>query len=191
MITIPDTCYFGPEMKQSSFKSRLTTIRDTVDDNELIGDVLMSEEKQTPQAETKSDSKPIRVPDTVGLSSSDDRPKTTTTTVRDVNETCLGDTNMAEFLLSNRYCPSIESEKQVSTPLAVKRQLQEHGLLDLTNSPTNPNSPVSTPVKPPLKSKSSTVLSNSNSNNKRNEVKSTPIKVRYKRYKVKFINFEQ
>ena len=173
-------------MKQSSFKSRLTTIRDTVDDNELIGDVLMSEEKQTtPQPETKSDPNPIRVPDTVGLSSSDDRSKTTTaTTVRDVNETCLGDSNMAEFLLSNRYCPSIESEKQVSTPLAVKRQLQEHGLLDLTNSPSNPNSPVSTPVKPALKSKSSTVISNSNANNKRNEVKSTPVKVRYKRYKV-------
>ena len=187
MITIPDTCYFGQDTKRTNtFKSRLTTIRDTVDrdDNELIGDVLMSEEKQTPILETKSDANPIRVPDTVGLSSNDDRPKTaTTTTVRDVNETCLGDSNMAEFLLSNRYCPSIESEKQVSTPLAVKRQLQEHGLLDLTNSPSNPNSPVSTPIKPPLKSKSSTVISNSNVNNKRNDVKSTPVKVRYKRYK--------
>lgn len=182
LITIPDTCITmgvaDINLKPAAvnkWQSRLTTIRDTVDDDELI---LGEHQNLQFELEDKNPIQPIKVPDT--LTPNGENPKTTTS--RDVNETCLADTHHhMDYLLSNRFVNG--SNEHVSTPLAVKRQLQEHGLLDLTNSPGNNNTQMEqpSPIKPKSSSSSNAILSRNNSGNiKKNpsEVRSTPVKVR-------------
>lgn len=132
VLLIPDTCFYGSsdfenfKGKQAPSKikpsSRVTVIRDTIDSNDEILEPFESEKKQ--DATNKMNN------------------------LRDENLTCIdidqtyvqvpdtmADHLENKFRLASKLDHLVQNDKHSSTPLAVKRQLQEHGLLDMTNSP--------------------------------------------------------
>lgn len=132
VLLIPDTCFYGSEFENvvngrqqapSKIKpaSRITIIRDTIESNDEILEPFTSNKNQAASNMMMSN-------------------------LRDENQTCIeidrtyvpdtmADHLENQFRLASKLDHLAQNDKQSSTPLAVKRQLQEHGLLDLTNSP--------------------------------------------------------
>lgn len=129
-ISIPDTCFVGQNVATNKpMASARLMVRDTLDSNldevlnrKELENFLQNEDIIEKNKQTHSND-----------------PKTTQNNqlnAKDVNETCLDDVMNQQLTLKN-----IVSQQQSSTPLAVKKKLQEHGLLDMTNSPCPSESP--------------------------------------------------
>lgn len=107
LLSIPDTCVYDLQhraVKPAPVPTRLSVIRDTIDNNEDDENMMIVDPFEKKTSKTKQ--KP-----------------------RDF----VPDTNMIEA--KPHQLDVVINENHVNTPLAVKRQLQEHGLLDMTNSP--------------------------------------------------------
>ncbi len=120
-VAVPDTCFdvdtFNNLRENKKLENRNKEkfiIRDTIDCGEFLQDVRSDHLKEIAEATTEID-----------------------TTSEDMEKTTLmsSDSNIpSEKVVENKKLKRLKTDQQ-STPLSVKKKLQEHGLLDMTNSP--------------------------------------------------------
>jgi len=132
-VAIPDTCLNVDKFNILRDKKKLDIrdkekfiIRDTIDCEDFLQDVRSESLKEIAEATTEID-----------------------TTSEDMERTTLMPTDSNrpnEKILENKKLKRLNTEQQ-STPLSVKKKLQEHGLLDMTNSPEATKSRSRTPDK--------------------------------------------
>jgi hypothetical protein len=131
-MMIPDTCNFQPgrifhnhHRPSSSKENELYIIRDTIDTNydEYFS---VSNNKKKPEDHVQDEVANKDMEETTACFNEEDE---------DAN---LANLN-AENVIVNKNLGKVSNNNNLnSTPLAVKKKLQEHGLLDMTNSPTKP-----------------------------------------------------
>lgn len=131
-------------------------IRDTIDSNydEIFRDL---NRENNNRLETVSENRSLE---------EEDKQRRSVTKDVDVDETCLEEENI---LTVNKNLNRVNylAKNSQSTPVAVKKKLQEHGLLDLTNSPNAHESPY----------KSQSIIKNANHLlNHKNKQFNSPIK---------------
>lgn len=165
MVTIPDTCFGGSDIhidstrKQAGAKSRLTTIRDTVDDDRILEPFPGEYQKKVTSSNVVTET---------------------------MDDKCIADSNlplatsadgeMNGLQASRKFVLKMQKQQQVSTPLAVKRQLQEHGLMDLTQS--SGHSKANSSHEPsPIKSQPSAQTTAMTNKKAQTDQAATPVKV--------------
>ena len=123
---IPDTCAFNYKPKKIapiSHKDRISSefiIRETVDSNELLEAVSEGQETVVEPSSFENN-----IENTSDLDKTLDQPREL---VQQISQT-------KSKKLAAKKIGSQNSNSQSSTPMAVKKKLQEYGLLDMTNSP--------------------------------------------------------
>lgn len=137
---VPDTCMPQFEAEHIKMPSKQLIIRDTIDSNfdEIFND------RERNKLET--------INENYIINESLDKKKSLD---KNLDETCLEEEAVLDMIhVINKKSHDLSKNHLLktsqSTPLAVKKKLQEHGLLDLTNSPyqtPTKNAKISTPVK--------------------------------------------
>lgn len=135
---VPDTCIAQTEPNNIKKSSKQFIIRDTIDSN--YAEIFPDRNKLETINENSIINESFEKESGSG---------------KNVDETCLEEDAVLGLLKDNNKQISDLSKIHLlknsqSTPLAIKKKLQEHGLLDMTNSPfqtPNKNSKLSTPIK--------------------------------------------